>query len=82
MKRKLRKNKIGIVVSNKMLKTIIVVESKKLQHDRYLGNILKSKRYTVHDEQNNCNIGDLVKFMETRPLSKTKKWILTDILHQ
>lgn len=74
-----RKERIGIVTSNKMNKTIIVTEHKRIKHPRYAKSILKLKKYFVHDEKMNSNIGDLVKIIETRPLSKKKRWRLLNI---
>lgn len=79
MNKKPRKEKIGIVTSNKMQKTIIVTENKRVKHPRYTKSILKSKKYFVHDEKENSKIGDLVKIIETRPLSKNKRWRLVNI---
>lgn len=76
---KCRKEKVGIVVSNKMEKTIIVTENKRIKHYRYNKSILRSKKYFVHDEKNLSNKGDLVKIIETRPLSKKKRWKLVTI---
>lgn len=79
MKKHPRKERIGIVTSNKMNKTIIVTENKRVKHPRYTKSILKSKKYFVHDEKKDSNIGDLVKIIETRPLSKNKRWRLLSI---
>ena len=70
--RNLRKERIGTVTSNKMEKSIVVSEVKKVKHPLYGKFVLKTKKYVAHDEKNDCNIGDTVKIMETRPLSKTK----------
>ena len=70
--RNLRKERIGTVTSNKMEKSIVVSEVKKVKHPMYGKFVLKTKKYVAHDEKNDCNIGDTVKIMETRPLSKTK----------
>lgn len=78
-KRNPRKERIGIVTSNKMDKTIIVTEHKRVKHPRYAKSILKSKKYFVHDVKEDSNIGDLVKIIETRPLSKKKRWRLLSI---
>ena len=69
-KRNLRKERIGIVTSNKMMKSIVVSEVKKVKHTMYGKFVLKTKKYVAHDEQNDCNEGDTVRIMETRPLSK------------
>lgn len=79
MKKNFRKERIGLVTSNKMDKTIIVTETKRVKHLRYNKRILKTKKYTVHDEKNSANEGDLVKIIETRPLSKKKRWNLYQI---
>ncbi len=82
MKRNLRKEKIGLVTSNKMNKTIIVSETKRVKHSNYQKPIYKTKKYIAHDENNICNIGDLVQLMETRPLSKSKRWRLLGIIEK
>lgn len=76
----LRKERIGIVFSNKMHKSIVVKETFKVKHELYGKFILRSKKYVVHDESNLCKEGDKVKIMETRPLSKTKRWRLVEII--
>ena len=80
--RNLRKERIGIVTSDKMTKSIVVSETKKVKHPMYGKFVLKTKKYVAHDEDNNCSIGDTVKIMETRPLSKTKCWRLIEILEK
>nr|YP_009312935.1 Ribosomal protein S17 [Helminthora furcellata]SCW21189.1 Ribosomal protein S17 [Helminthora furcellata]SCW24049.1 Ribosomal protein S17 [Helminthora furcellata] len=70
------KEKIGIVISNKMLKTITVAVKTKIPHKKYQKILARTKKYKVHDENNLCQIGDIVKIQETRPLSKTKCWTL------
>lgn len=82
MKRNFRKEKIGLVTKNKMNKTIIVYETKRVKHSIYMKAITITKKYIVHDEHNICNIGDLVKLMETRPLSKSKRWRLVEIIEK
>ncbi len=77
-----RKTKIGLVTSNKMEKTITVSIERKLKHGMYGKYIKKTKKYVVHDETNDCNEGDTVKIMETRPLSKRKKWRLVEVLER
>ena len=74
------KEKIGIVVSDKMTKTCIVAVSDRITHKRYGKVIKRTKRYAVHDNDFNTTIGDKVRIRETRPISKTVNWILTDIL--
>ena len=81
-KRNLRKERIGVVTSNKMEKSIVVVEVKKVKHPMYGKFVLKTKKYVAHDEKNDCNEGDTVKIMETRPLSKTKCWRLVEIIER
>ena len=80
--RNLRKERIGIVTSNKMQKSIVVSEVKKVKHPMYGKFVLKTKKYVAHDEKNDCNEGDTVKIMETRPLSKTKSWRLVEIIER
>ena len=80
--RNLRKERIGTVTSNKMQKSIVVSEVKKVKHPMYGKFVLKTKKYVVHDEKNDCNIGDTVKIMETRPLSKTKCWRMVEIIER
>ena len=74
------KEKVGIVVSNKMDKTIVVQVESRFPHPIYSKTIVKTKKYLAHDETEQCNIGDEVLVQETRPLSKRKRWILTKIL--
>ena len=81
-KRNLRKERIGVVTSNKMMKSIVVSEVKKVKHPMYGKFVLKTKSYVAHDQENECNIGDTVKIMETRPLSKSKCWRLVQILER
>jgi|TARA_B100001093_G_scaffold489251_1_gene527258 small subunit ribosomal protein S17 len=80
--RNLRKERIGIVTSNKMQKSIIISEVKRTKHPMYGKYVLKTKKYTAHDDKNECNVGDTVKIMETRPLSKTKNWRLVEIIER
>lgn len=70
------KEKVGIVISNKMSKTVTVAVKTKIPHKKYHKILAKTKKYKVHDENNSCQIGDIVKIQETRPLSKTKCWKL------
>jgi small subunit ribosomal protein S17 len=81
-KRNLRKERVGIVTSNKMEKSIVVAEVKRVKHPMYGKFVLKTKKYVAHDEKNDCKEGDTVKIMETRPLSKTKCWRLVEILER
>ncbi|MCC5918434.1 MAG: 30S ribosomal protein S17 [Cryomorphaceae bacterium] len=80
--RNLRKERIGIVSSNKMDKSIVVMVERKRKHPKYGKFIKLSNKFHAHDEKNECNAGDLVKIMETRPLSKTKNWRLVEILER
>ena len=74
MERNLRKERIGVVVSNKMEKSITVAVKRKVKHPIYGKFVNKTTKFVAHDETNTCNAGDTVKIMETRPLSKTKRW--------
>ncbi len=80
--RNLRKTRVGVVSSNKMEKTISVTVQRRLRHPIYGKYVQKSKKFIAHDEKNECNIGDLVRIMETRPLSKRKRWRLVEILEK
>lgn len=80
--RNLRKERVGVVVSNKMECTIIVAEHRKEKHPIYGKFVNKTSKYYAHDEKNSCNIGDTVKIMETRPISKQKCWRLVEILER
>lgn len=82
MERNLRKERIGVVSSNKMDKTIVVSETSRMKHPMYGKFVLKTKKYTAHDEKNECNEGDTVRIMETRPLSKSKRWRLIEIVER
>jgi ribosomal protein uS17 len=77
-----RKTRTGLVASNKMDKTISVVIERRLQHPIYGKYVKKSKKLIAHDENNECQIGDLVQIMETRPLSRRKRWRLISILEK
>ena len=81
-KRNLRKERVGVVTSNRMEKSIVVSEVKRVKHPMYGKFVLRTKKYVAHDETNDCNIGDKVKIMETRPLSRTKCWRLVEILER
>ena len=76
MERNLRKTKLGVVSSNKMDKTITVSVERKVKHPLYGKFVKKSTKFHAHDEKNECSIGDTVRIMETRPLSKLKRWRL------
>ena len=80
--RNLRKERIGVVTSNKMDKSIVVSEVKRVKHPMYGKFVLKTKKYVAHDNTNDCNIGDTVKIMETRPMSKSKCWRLVEIIER
>ena len=80
--RNFRKERIGIVVSNKMQKSIVVEVNRKMKHPKYGKFIQRSKKFIAHDENNECNIGDTVRIMETRPLSKNKCWRLVEIVER
>ena len=80
--RNLRKERIGVVSSNKMDKSITVAIKYKEKHPVYGKFVSKTKKYHAHDEKNDCNIGDTVKIMETRPLSKLKRWRLVEIIER
>ena len=80
--RNLRKERIGVVTSNKMQKSIVVSEVKKVKHPMYGKFVLKTKKYVAHDETNDGNIGDTVRIMETRPMSKSKCWRLVEIIER
>lgn len=80
--RKLRKERTGVVVSNKMDKSISVAVERKLKHPIYGKFVKKTKKFMAHDENNDCNVGDKVRIMETRPLSKNKRWRLIEIIER
>lgn len=82
MERNLRKEKIGKVISNKMEKTIVVAVETKVSHPIYKKMINRTYKLKAHDENNECSIGDIVKVMETRPLSKDKRWRLVEIIEK
>jgi len=80
--RNLRKTRIGTVTSNKMNKTITVAVERKVKHPIYGKFVKKTTRFHAHDDKNECNIGDVVRIMETRPLSKTKRWRLVEVIEK
>ena len=80
--RNLRKIRIGVVSSNKMDKSIVVKVERKVKHPLYGKFVKKSTSFHAHDEKNECSIGDTVKIMETRPLSKTKRWRLVEVVEK
>jgi small subunit ribosomal protein S17 len=82
VERNLRKTKVGVVSSNKMTKTITVAVERKVKHPIYGKFVKKTTRFHAHDEKNECTVGDVVKIMESRPLSKTKRWRLVEIVEK
>jgi small subunit ribosomal protein S17 len=80
--RNLRKEKIGLVTSNKMDKSIVVSVERKVKHPKYGKFLKKTTKFVAHDETNVCSIGDTVKIMETRPISKNKCWRLVEVLEK
>ncbi|MBB1522821.1 MAG: 30S ribosomal protein S17 [Clostridiales bacterium] len=82
MERNLRKTMVGKVISNKMDKTIVVAVEKNVRHKLYGKFVKKTYKLKAHDEKNECNVGDRVKVMETRPLSKDKRWRLVEVVEK
>jgi small subunit ribosomal protein S17 len=82
MNRNLRKERIGVVTSNKMDKSIVVSIARRVKHDLYGKFLNKTSKFIAHDEKNECNEGDTVKIMETRPISKSKNWRLVEIIER
>ena len=82
MERNLRKERIGIVTSNKMEKSVVVMVETKIMHPKYGKFVKYSKKFMAHDEKGECGIGDTVKIMETRPMSKLKRWRLVEIVEK
>ena len=82
MERNLRKERVGVVVSNKMDKSIVIKVERKVKHPLYGKFVKKSTKFMAHDEKNECNIGDVVRIMETRPLSRNKCWRLVEIVER
>ena len=82
MERNLRKERIGVVVSNKMDKSIVILGERKVKHPKYGKFVKKSTKFMAHDEKNEAGIGDTVRIMETRPLSKNKCWRLVEIVEK
>ena len=80
--RNLRKEKVGVIFSNKMEKSVTVAVKWKEKHPMYGKFVNRTKKFHAHDESNNCNIGDTVRIMETRPLSKTKRWRVVEIMER
>ena len=77
-----RKTREGTVVSTKMDKTLVVAVVERVRHPRYFKTVQRTKKLYVHDEANDAGVGDKVRVMETRPLSKTKRWRVTDVLER
>ncbi|MDR1978594.1 MAG: 30S ribosomal protein S17 [Synergistaceae bacterium] len=77
-----RKVRVGVVVSNKMDKTVVVKVSRYAEHPLYGKRIVKSKKYVAHDAENVCRVGDQIRIRETRPLSRTKRWELWEIVQR
>ncbi len=82
MERNLRKERVGIVTSNKMEKSIVVSVETKIRHPKYGKFVKHTKRFMAHDDKQECGIGDTVKIMETRPLSKLKRWRMVEIIEK
>lgn len=80
--RALRKTRVGTVVSNKMDKTVVVAIQDSVQHPLYKKIVKRTSKFKAHDEKNECNIGDKVRIMETRPISKDKRWRLVEIIEK
>ncbi|MDF1575637.1 MAG: 30S ribosomal protein S17 [Bacteroidales bacterium] len=80
--RNTRRERIGVVVSNSMDKSIVISVKQKLKHPIYGKFVNKTSRFMAHDEENTCNVGDMVKISETRPLSKNKRWRLVEIIER
>lgn len=74
------KERVGLVVSDKMDKTVVVAVENRAAHSKYGKIVVRTKRYKAHDEENKCKIGDRVRIQETRPLSRTKRWAVLEIL--
>jgi small subunit ribosomal protein S17 len=77
-----RKVRVGVVVSNKMNKTVVVKVTRHAEYPLYGKRIIKSKKYVAHDEENICSIGDQIRIRETRPMSRTKRWELVEIVRK
>ena len=80
--RKLRKERVGVVISDKMQNSIIVSEVRRVKHPKYGKFVLKTKKYVAHDQKNDCKLGDKVRIMEVKPMSKTKSWRLMKIIER
>jgi small subunit ribosomal protein S17 len=75
------KERVGVVVSDKMQKTVVVAVENRSPHPKYRKIMVRTKRYKAHDEENQCKVGDRVRIQETRPLSRTKRWTVVDIIN-
>ena len=82
MERNLRKTRVGKVVSNKMDKTIVVAVENHVKHPLYNKIVKRTYKLKAHDEENTCNIGDIIKVMETKPISKDKRWRLVEVMEK
>ena len=82
MERGIRKSRIGVVVSNKMTKTVVVKVERRVADRKYGKIVMKAEKYKAHDEKQECQIGDRVRMVETRPLSKDKRWRVVEILEK
>ena len=80
--RKTRRERVGVVVSNRMDKSIVIAVKRKMKHPIYGKFVNKTSKFMAHDDENTCNVGDLVKIMETRPMSKNKRWRLVEIIER
>jgi small subunit ribosomal protein S17 len=81
-KRNLRKERVGVVASDKMDKSITVAVERKVKHAKYGKFVKKTSKFVAHDEENTCGVGDTVRIMETRPLSKNKNWRLVEVIER
>jgi small subunit ribosomal protein S17 len=81
-KRNIRRERIGVVVSNSMEKSIVIAVKQKVKHPIYGKFVNKTSKFMAHDEENSCNVGDMVRISETRPLSKNKRWRLVEIIER
>ena len=81
-KRNLRKERVGVITSDKMDKTVVVSVARRVKHPKYGKFITFTKKFQAHDEENSCNAGDTVRIMETRPMSKNKKWRVIEIIER
>lgn len=82
MDRGIRKTRVGVVVSDKMDKTVVVAVERQVKHPLYKKYIKQTSKFKAHDDQNQCDIGDKVRIMETRPLSRTKRWRIVEIIEK